>query len=296
MIVVGWDAKYKFQETDMKLIFILLISGVLALGGLKLFSRKLLYFPQPLELSRLEDLKTYGDRVKEWTLVRSEDVTLHGWIIEKDRNRLPLIFYFGGNAEEVSLNIEQFLEKLEANVVLVNYRGYGKSSGSPSEDGLKADALAIHDALVKDLDIPREKTLAWGRSLGSSMAAFLARERGLGGLVLTCPFDAIDRVAADFYPGWLVGLVLKDRHNTIDFSPGIESRTLVLAASDDEVISAERTRTLYDSLTCPKKMVIIEGAGHNMISEIYPYYESLGKFLEKEFARPGTGVKRAVYQ
>lgn len=266
----------------MKLMGFILVSGIVIFGGLYFFSRKLLYFPVSVSNPRLEQMKTaFKGMVSEITVPIGENGLLHGWVIEKDMKNLPMVFYFGGNAEEVSLNTEDFLKELDANVVMVNYRGYGKSTGFPFEQALKSDALAVYDAVVEKYKIKPDNAVAWGRSLGSSMACFLAMKRGLGGLILTCPFDSVEAVAASYYPGWLVRLVLKDPHRTTDFSPGIKSPTLVLASRDDEVISPQNTLNLYESLTCPKQLVYIEGAGHNTISDFEPYYKAVNQFLNQ---------------
>ncbi len=255
------------------------IAGVVILAGLKLFSRKLLYFPAPVSSSRLAYLKTGFDPVKEISIPIGNEEFLHGWLIQKDMENLPTLFYFGGNAEEVSLNMEDFVQKLSVNVVMVNYRGFGKSDGSPDEVSLKSDTLAIYDAMAKRYKVTPDNAVAWGRSIGSSMACFLAVERGLGQLVLTCPFDSIASVAAHYYPKWLVKMVLKDTHQTIDFSFRITSATLVLASKTDEVIPSKNTMRLYESLTCPKELVYINGAGHNTISEFDEYYAAVNRFL-----------------
>ncbi len=121
---------------------------------------------------------------------------------------------------------------------------------------------------------------AWGRSLGSSIASYLVWSRGLGKLILTCPFDSIESVAAGFYPAWLVGLVLTDSHKTIGFSGEIKAGALILAASDDEIIPMARTQALHDSLTFAE-LVVISGAGHNTISEFKGYYEAVNGFMKK---------------
>ena len=263
----------------MKFVGMMFIAGVVIFGGLKLFSRKLLYFPTPVSRSRLAYLKESFVQVKEISFSTGEKGHLHGWLIQKDMETLPTLFYFGGNAEEVSLNMEDFVQKLSANVVMVNYRGFGQSRGTPEEDSLKSDALAIYDAMAKKYNLIPGNTVAWGRSIGSSMAAFLALERGLSRLILTCPFDSIASVAAHYYPAWLVGMVLKDKHLTIDFSSRITAATLVLASRADEVIPPRNTLNLYKSLTCPKELVYIEGAGHNTISEFDAYYGAINRFL-----------------
>jgi uncharacterized protein len=266
----------------MKTLGVALIIGIVLLVGLKLFSRKLLYFPDSVSISRLDYLEKNFDQVREITIPIEKKISLHGWLIQKDMENLPVIFYFGGNAEEVSLNMADFVQKMDANVVMVNYRGFGKSDGSPDEVLLKSDALAVYDAMAKKYGITPDNAVAWGRSIGSSMACFLALERGLGQLILTCPFDSIESVAAKYYPAWLVGMVLKDKHKTIDFSPRITAATLVLASKTDEVIPPENTMRLYESLTCPRELVYIDGAGHNTISEFEAYYGAVNRFLSLE--------------
>jgi uncharacterized protein len=266
----------------MRVLFILVTAALVFLVGLYFFSRKLLYFPVSITPERLADINARIPEVEEIQILVEKKVILHGWLLQKDLAGLPTIFYFGGNAEEVSLNLEDYAANVSANVVLVNYRGYGLSTGSTAEYHLKSDALAIYDYLADRFDLDPVRCAAWGRSLGSSIAAHLVLERGLGRLILTCPFDSIQDVAAAYYPSWLVNLVLQDRHRTIDFAPRITSPTLVLAAADDEVIPFRHTRKLYDSLTCPKQLVPIAGAGHNTISAFAAYFDAVNVFLQKD--------------
>lgn len=265
----------------MKTIGLVLLLCLVLLGALVLFSRKLLYFPAPLGPGRRDQIRSRFPDVEEIQIPAARGAVLHGWFLKKDRETLPLVFYFGGNAEEVSLNLEDFHDRLNASVVLVNYRGYGRSTGTPKEDDLKADALAVYDFMADRLGIDPSKAAAWGRSLGSSMAGYLALHRSLGRLILTCPFDSIENVAASVYPSWLVRMVLKDRHRTTDFSGQIRSRTLVLAAGRDEVIPAGSTRKLFASLACEKQMITVESAGHNTISSFQDYLETVNRFLRQ---------------
>ncbi len=269
------------EEKNMKSFGVVLIICIVLLVGLRFFSRKLLYFPDSVSKSRLDYLKKSFDGVRQISIPIEKNRSLHGWLIEKDMENLPVIFYFGGNAEEVSLNIEEFVQKIDANVVMVNYRGFGQSQGSPSETTMKSDALAIYDLMGEQYNIPPGRAVAWGRSIGSSMACFLALERGFSSLMLTCPFDSIESVAATYYPGWLVGMILEDKHRTIDFSSRIKASTLILAASPDEVIPQKNTLELYGSLTCPKELLYIDGAGHNTISQFDAYYGAVNLFLGK---------------
>ncbi|MEH0018400.1 MAG: hypothetical protein V6Z89_02045 [Desulfobacter sp.] len=265
----------------MKLVAGIVIISILAVAGLRMVSRKLLYFPVPMDRMRETQLEALGPAIRSFSLTVDNTATLQGWIMEKDLQALPTLFYFGGNAEEVSLNAEEYLAHVAANVVMVNYRGYGQSGGTPVEEQLKADALTIYDKVSKDLGLVPERCGAWGRSLGSSIASYLAWQRGLGYLILTCPFDSIEAVAGGFYPSWLVKLVLTDRHRTVDFAGQIKARTLILAASDDEIIPGERTQALYDSLGNSRELVVIPGTGHNTISGVGMYYDAVNGFLKK---------------
>lgn len=262
------------------IVWLIFISGLLFFCC-QFLSRKLLYYTAPMEPGREERLSELNPGVAGISLNVEEKVTLRGWIIKKDMERLPTLFYFGGNAEEVSWNIESYLEQVDANVVLVNYRGYGRSDGRPREADLKADALKLFDHVASEYNLKPENCGAWGRSLGSSIASHLALNRRLSRLILTCPFDSIEAVAASYYPALLVRLALADTHRTTDFSPRIKSSTLILAASDDEVIPAERTRALYASLTGSKIYTVIPNSGHNTISEAQGYYEAVNQFLKE---------------
>ncbi len=264
----------------MKLIIIVLVFiSLLLLVGCK-FSRKLLYFPAPVSSLRQSYLKAKFPNVEELELIVDKNIKLHGWFIKKDINTLSTIFYFGGNAEEVSLNIEEYNQKVDANVVLVNYRGFGKSQGSPAEEDLKSDALKIYAYVTKKYGLKREKNLAWGRSIGSSMACYLAFKENLPKLILTCPFDSIENVASSYYPRPLVNLVLQDKHRTNAFANQIQSQILVIASENDEVIPFKHTLNLYNSLQGDKKLVYLNQAGHNTISEYEAYYEAVDRFLK----------------
>ncbi len=272
----------------MRIPVIVVIAVLVFLLTRYVISRKILYFPVSIDSKQLAQITARIPEAEEIRIHVGKSIELHGWLLKKDWAGLPTVFYFGGNAEEVSVNLADFSTRLSANAVLVNYRGYGQSEGSPTEARLKSDALAIYDHMAKQYPLDPARCVAWGRSLGSSMAAFLALERNLGKLILTCPFDSIQAVAGAYYPSWLVNLVLEDRHRTIDFAAGIASSTLVLVAPNDEVIPNRHTLRLYECLTGPKQLVPVHGAGHNTISAFETYFDSVNTFLENTLEHPGS--------
>lgn len=274
----------------MRIPVIVVIAVLVFLLTRYVISRKLIYFPVKANPEYLAQIAARIPEAEAIQIPVGKTTRLHGWLVKKDLTRLPTVFYFGGNAEEVSGNLADFSARLNANAVLINYRGYGQSTGSPTEDRLKSDALIIYDHMAEKLALDPARCAAWGRSLGSSMAAWLALERDLGKLILTCPFDSIQAVAGAYYPSWLVNLVLEDRHRIIDFAHQIVSPTLLLVAPEDEVIPYAHTHRLYERLTCPKQLVPVHGAGHNTISSFETYYKAVNTFLDQDLKGPGSGL------
>jgi len=138
--------------------------------------------------------------------VESQGERLKVWVVERTASRALL--YFGGNAEDVAGNIEVFSETFpEHSLYLVNYRGYGGSSGRPSEAGLVADALAVFD----HVQARHEDLAVMGRSLGSGVAVQLAAERPVARLVLVTAFDSRVNVAREYFRWLPVGMLMRDR-------------------------------------------------------------------------------------
>ena len=192
----------------------------------------------------------------------------------------PLVLYFGGNAEDVSWMIGDALERAPGvGWLLVNYRGYGGSEGSPSAATITADALRWYDHAVRELK--PIKTFAFGRSLGSAAAVQLAAARPLAGVVLVTPFDSLAAVAKRYYWYLPVDLLLRHRLDSILLAPKITAPLLCLAAERDEVIPPEHARRLYEAWAGPKQWVALSGAGHNSTDGVPAFWQSIRAFLQK---------------
>ena len=240
-----------------------------------LMQDRLLFFPQPVSESRRSEIAKRHPSVEE-ILLDAEGKKLHAWHIKGN----PLVIYFGGNAEEVSWMIEEAKARTPGvGWLLVNYRGYGASEGLPSEVSISADALRWYDYAVKDL--AAKEVVAFGRSLGSGAAVFLAAERKTAAVILVTPFDSLVEVAKHHYPILPVGLMLRHRFDSAARAPAIKAPLLCIAASRDEVIPALHARKLYDAWGGPKRWVEIEGAGHNSTDGAPVFWQSIGAFLEK---------------
>ncbi len=246
----------------------LLLSGVVLYLGLGLYlylgQRDFIYFPvhsvdSPFEQRLFEH---DGEKIKATVL---------------NKGKRKVILYFGGNAENVDYNVGSFTSLFpDYTLYLVKYRGYGGSSGKPTEKGLNADALFIYDAIVADHD----EVSVMGRSLGSGVATYLAGEREVKKLVLITPFDSILRVAQSRYPIYPVSLLLKDQYDSYGRTGRIKADTLVIAAQYDRIIQMAHTERLVEGFSKDLRFEVIEGVGHNDLSSNPRYHVLLNEFMQ----------------
>ena len=230
----------------------------------------LIFHPQPLQESRRAALRSPAI---ESLFIHGEDGTrLHAWHVKGH----PLIIYFGGNAEEVSWMLDDARRRVPGvGWLLVDYRGYGSSQGSPSEKALVADAIRWYD------HFKGEPIYLFGRSLGSGVAVQLAAQRPVAGLVLVTPFDSLVEVAKHHYPYLPVRLMLRHPFESVERAPKLTVPLLCLAAERDNVIPAEHARRLYEAWGGPKKWVLLDGAGHNSTDGAAAFWPSIAAFLEQ---------------
>lgn len=227
--------------------------------------RALIYYPVPERTSAVGEaisLPVDGAVLKVWTLKRP--------------GRRVLV-YFGGNAEDVSGAFAEFAQALrERSLYFVNYRGYGGSTGAPTEAALVADALAIFDSLRKDYD----EIAVVGRSLGSGVAVQLAATRPVSKLVLVTPFDSLARVGQGAMPWLPVALLMRDRYESTRFAPRVVCPTLLLVAAKDAVIPPAHAAALLAAFATGRaRAVEVPGAGHNDIQLWPQYYRDIAGFL-----------------
>jgi pimeloyl-ACP methyl ester carboxylesterase len=211
--------------------------------------RSLMYFPvggaQPAGAERID--------------LPSGDATLRIWA--RPLPGADALIYFGGNAEDVAQNFAPFVAAMPRRALyLANYRGYGGSSGSPTEAALFADALAVYDHVAAR----HARVAVAGRSLGSGVAVYLARERPVSRLVLVTPFDSIENVARGHYPFLPVRWLLKDKFDSASRIAGVRAPTLVVIAQRDEIIRRARSDALVAKFPAGQVRVeVVAGATHN---------------------------------
>lgn len=205
-----------------------------------------------------------------------DDVVLD--VIALNKGKEKAIIYFGGNGEAVAANAHFFNKTLpDYTIYLVNYRGYGGSTGKPTEANLYSDAQYIYDRINTE-----HKTISViGRSLGSGVATYLASTKSINKMVLITPYDSIEAIAQKQYPMFPVTLLLRDKYDSISRVKSISTKTLILLAEHDRVIPLESSQRLIKQFPPEQvKVELLEGTGHNSISSKEQYYTSLHQFME----------------
>lgn len=261
-------------KRNMYIIPIIIASCYLfILFGFYLFQNKFIFFPQKLSHGADQILKNKSNEIT----INIDSVTIHGWLINKGKKNL--IIYYGGNAEEVSYNIDDFKRLYNYSTLLLNYRGYGKSDGRPSQEHLFNDALKIFDYITHELNISVDNVVLFGRSIGSGIAIYVASKRKVKHLILVTPFDSIRNIVKDKLLIFPVDLILKHPFNSLSYTENIMCSSLILIAEYDEIIKYKYSINLVNNWRGDCKHCIIKNAGHNNIHTYTEYWDLITNYL-----------------
>jgi len=239
----------------------LLLAGGLALACVQCSVRSLVYLPPPPK-----DKTAYLEKRAAWEPHRRtfhhNGAKLSGWLIEKKGQ--PLLVYYGGNAMDISMMLP-YLDRFPHAKLLVNYRGYGLSTGSPTEQDIMGDSLAILDSVLKETGRTPDDVILVGQSLGSGVATQVASVRHVKKLVLLVPFDSLLETARGLFPYLPVRLLLPDHFRSDLAAPKVACPVSILAAGADEVIPPHHAKRLRDCFSVPVSYQEFPGAMHNTI-------------------------------
>lgn len=195
--------------------------------------------------------------------MRTEDgVDIHGWFVKTPQAKNTVLF-FHGNAGNIADRIEkaQLFVQMGLNVFMVDYRGYGKSSGKPAEGGLYKDALAAHTYLADRPDVDSRRLIVYGASLGGVVAIDLAAQRNVGALVIDSSFSSaadMARVIFPFVPSFLV----RTKMDSMTKIKAVHVPKLFFHSRGDETVPFALGQKLYQAAVSPKEFVEIRGT-HN---------------------------------
>lgn len=233
-------------------------------AALYFFQRTFLYAPTPNITHNFENFT-----------VSNEGETID--IVVLNKGKSESILYFGGNGEMVLNSADEFIKHFpNKTAYLVNYRGYGASSGSPTEQALYSDAIKIFETVKNNHQI----VSIIGRSLGSGVATYVAANKPVEKLVLVTPYDSILNIAKNRFKFFPVKYLLKDRYDSASRVENINSKVLIIAAEHDQIVPMHNTKKLaekfeQDQLT----FKTINGEGHNSISTSLEYFAMIKEFF-----------------
>jgi len=193
-----------------------------------------------------------------------------------------LLIYFHGNAGNIYHRIPTLLhlQKTGVSVLGVSYRGYGKSAGEPSEEGLYLDGQAALNFAVNDLGLDERNIIIFGRSIGSTVAVDLAQHKNLLGTILVTPLKSGEEQAETMGLGLLTPLV-GDAFNNFDKIDKLASPLLIIHGTNDKVVPFSSGKDLFDKATVNKTFVRIEGGKHNDLPSKYSqeYWQPIFEFV-----------------
>ncbi len=228
-----------------------------------LFQRALMYFPETL---RTRPAQAGLPEAQEVTLATDDGERLIAWYVPPDDGK-PVILYFQGNGGSPRYRAARFRAIVaEGNGLLaLAYRGYGGSTGSPTEPGLLADAQAAYDFAASHY--PAARIALWGESLGGALAVALAGEREVGGVILEAPFTSAADVAKRAYPIFPVRWLMHDQFRSDERIGRVKAPVLVMHGEHDEVVAFSLGERLYGLITAPKRFVRFPRGRHNDLSD-----------------------------
>ncbi len=211
------------------------------------------------------DPSPYGVQAEDVWFSRGDGPELHGWWIPCKRAR-GTILYCHGNSGNITnrIGVYRYMQRLKVNVLAFDYRGYGRSEGKPSEDGLYEDARTAHDYLTDTIDEDARRIVAFGHSLGGAVAIDLACQRPLAGLIAQSTFTSAREMARVRFPTVPMHWVASNHFRSLEKITTLEGLPkLVIHGTGDETIPYELGERLFDAAAGPKEWYSVPRAGHN---------------------------------
>lgn len=223
----------------------------------------------------------YDVRPADHFFTTSDGVKLHAWLFAAEGEDAPLLLWFHGNGGNLTLRGDMAAElaRRGVSVFVFDYRGYGRSEGTPGEAALFKDSTAAFDYVARTLKPPR--IALYGESLGGPYAAYVAKHRKVHCVVLENTFPSLRALGNAIYRPLPLGLTAPLALRTTDWLNEAGVPVLVMHGRNDAVIPFELGQQLYDGLRVKKELLVSESAGHSEIPflDAVRYYEAVVRFV-----------------
>ncbi|HEX8130600.1 MAG TPA: alpha/beta hydrolase [Pyrinomonadaceae bacterium] len=293
-VINFWSSK----DFGWRMARICVLLGACLVGYVMLFEDSFIYFPAKYPegvWERAEMRAREGQivaRIEDVQLTAADGVRLHGWYATPRVGRAggalealetqTTLLYLHGNGGNISHRYDFINElvRLPANVLIIDYRGYGKSEGRPSEEGLYMDARAAWDHLTTARATKPAHIVIFGKSLGGAVAIDLATKVEACGLVVQSSFTSIADMAGEVLP-FVPRFVIRTKMDSLSKIASVSCPKLFIHSQADEIIPYRLGRRLFDAARAPKQFYEVKGAPHNLTNTIggAPYYEALRNFI-----------------
>lgn len=251
-----------------------------------LFQSHLIYFPNLPSRHVDATPGMVGLAYEPVKIVTDDGVELDGWFLPAENSRGVLLF-FHGNAGNISHRLDslKIFNDLRLSTLIFDYRGFGRSQGKVSEEGTYRDAEAVWRYLIEQ-NIPAEKIVVFGRSLGAAIAAYLSSRHTPGALIIETGFVSVPDLAAKLYPWLPARWLARFGYNTGAYLGGAGCPVLLVHSPDDEIVPFAQGRKLFELANEPKRFLQIRG-GHNdgFLVSGRAYIDGLDTFLTTSLAK-----------
>jgi fermentation-respiration switch protein FrsA (DUF1100 family) len=283
-------AKPRWRRISESAARILLGTIILLFILVRVLESRFLYVPTKFPEGDWDWPASMGDACKDVFLDTSDGVRLHGWFLravaepEASSARITIL-YFHGNAGNVSDRWPWLrpLSRLPADVFAIDYRGYGRSEGSPSEKGLYLDAEAAYRYLTETRGVHPSQIVVYGRSLGGGPACEIASRFRCAGLVLQSTFTSAPEMSSGVVPIIPLGWAMSAKFDNEDKLPRVEVPLLIIHSRSDQVVPYHMGERLFAAANEPKEFVRLEYSLHSDLAnpEEARVFERLGQFLKR---------------
>ena len=267
------------QRVNPGLLFLMSLLPLFSSGCTDWLVNSLAFHPEP---GNQVDPQSYDPSIQEVFFDSLDGVRLQAFYFPRPTTDRVVLFLHG-NAGNASHRIEhgQRIANFDTNVFLLSYRGYGKSEGSPSEQGVYIDAKSALRYLHTKLGFPLERTVILGRSLGAAVAVEVSQNEPLAGLVLVSPMSSGQDMARHLSLSWLTW-VAGNPFNSAEKIRGVRAPVLFIHGEADRTIPVEMGRKLFELCLSTKEWRVVPGAGHNDLIWVAgdQYWEWIRKFID----------------
>lgn len=264
---------------SLKLVITIVVILILLFFFIRFIEQRSLYYP-------FKDIEAtpgaIGLDYEDVTITTNDRIQLTGWFIPSGNSRATILLSHG-NGGNISHRLEKIkiLHALDLDVLAYDYRGYGRSTGRPSEDGLYQDAQAMYDYLIHERKVPVQRIIAYGESLGAAVTIDLAEKRDAGAIIIESGFTSIHDMAKKLFsvaPSFL----LHAKYDSVNKIRNLRIPKIIMHSPDDEVVPFSQGRRLFDSAPEPKVFIELQG-GHNdgFLVSGDVYSNGIDEFVEK---------------